>query len=252
MEKKENVLSVAMVALRQASMPVVGEVASAYQKLWKETTAEEMGDDSTFSFDTEEGRIICGLIPARIPWEELEGPCETSPFWENATKEMKEHKAHLIVTASPREEDSVAGARLLTKAVAAVLKTNGVIGVYWGAGTLVNSSETFLEHSAQMSAECLPLYLWIDFRVVPDEENTLTLFTTGMEALGFMEIEMVQSQAEPEEAVDLAFNFAHYLLENGPVLKDGDSIGMSETQHVQIQHMPSIFDVRGTVYRLTL
>ncbi|HEY1173675.1 MAG TPA: DUF4261 domain-containing protein [Verrucomicrobiae bacterium] len=251
-EKKDDIPSVAMIALRQNSMPAAKDVVQAFKKLWNEETSEEIEDDSFFGFNTSEGQIVCGLMPAPIPWEELEGPCETSPFWENATKEMRGHKAHLIVTANPRGENPVNASRLLTKAVAAILKTKCGIGVYWGAGTLVNSSETFLEHAAQMSAECLPLYLWVDFRVVPDEGDTLTLFTTGMEALGLMEIEMVQAQIEPEEAVDLVFNFAHYLLENGPVLKDGDSIGMSETQHIQIQHAPSLFDVRGNVYRLTL
>ncbi|MGV3756558.1 MAG: DUF4261 domain-containing protein [Verrucomicrobiota bacterium] len=249
-EKKDNVMSVAMVALRQASTPAAKDVVHAFKNLWDEETAQEIEDDGFFGFDTSEGQVICGLMPSPIPWDELEGPCETSPFWENAADELEGHKAHLIVTATPGDGDPIAGARLLTKAVAAVLKMKGVVGVYWGAGTLVHSPATFLEHAAQMSEECLPLYLWIDFRVVPDEGDTLTLFTTGIEALGFMEIEVVKSQTEPAEAVDLAFNIAHYLLDNGPVLKDGDTIGMSETQNVSIQHVPSIFTERGKVYRL--
>jgi hypothetical protein len=249
-ENKGNVLSVAMIALRQASIPAVMDVIQAFKKLWDEETAEEFKDDSTFGFDTPEGQIICGLIPAPIPWEELEGPCATSLFWENAAMEMKGHKAHLIVTASPGDGDPISGARLLTKAVAAILKTSGVVGVYWGAGTLVHSPETFLDHAAQMAEECLPLYLWIDFRVVRDDGDTLTLFTTGMETMGFMELEVVQSRTDPEEAVDLTFNVAHYLLENGLELGDGDTIGMSETQQIAIRHAPSIFDERGKVYRL--
>jgi len=241
-----------MVALRQASTPAVADVVHAFKKLWDEETAEEIKDDAFFGFDTSEGQVVCGLMPSPIPWDELEGPCATSPFWKNAANEMKGHKAHLIVTATPGDGDPILGTRLLTKAVAAILKTKGVVGVYWGAGTLVHSPAIFLEHAAQMSDDCLPLYLWVDFRVIADEGDTLTLFTTGMEPLGFMEIEMVKSHTEPTEAVDLVFNIAHYLLDNGPILKDGDTIGMSETQDVQIKHVPSIFAERGNVYRLEL
>jgi hypothetical protein len=252
MEKKDTVLSVAMVALPQAVAPAASDVAQAYQKLWDEKITGESDDDLTFSLETTEGQIICGLMPVPLPWTDLEGPCATSPFWEDAAAAMKKHKAHLIVTASPVDENPVAGARLLTKAIAAVLQATSAIGVYCGAGTLVHSSVTFLEHAAEMSEECLPLYLWVDFRVMADEGDTVTLFTTGMEALGFREMEIVQSQIEPAELVDLVFNFAHYLLDNGPVIADGDTIGMSETQEIKIRHVPSIFEERGNVCRLEL
>lgn len=142
------------------------------------------------------------------------------------------------------------GFRLLTEAVAAILQTQVGVGVYWGPGTLVNPPEIFLEHAARMSDEYLPLYLWIDFRVKPDKGGSLTLFTTGMVALGFMEIEIVRSQIKPFDAVDMAFNIAHYLLDNGPVLDHGDTIGISEKQTIKISHVPSIFEGRGTVYML--
>lgn len=249
-EKEENTLFVAMVVLRQASVPAVKDVIHAFKQLWNEETAEEFADDSTFGFDTSEGQIICGLIPAPLPWRELEGPCATSPFWRDAANQMKGHKAHIIVTASPGDGSPIIGFRLLTKAVAAILQTQVGIGVYWGTGTLVNPPEVFLEHAARMSDEYLPLYLWIDFRVMPDKGGTLTLFTNGMAALGFMEIEIVQSQLKPFDAVDMAFNIAHYLLDNGPVLGHGDTIGMSAEQKIMIRHVPSIFEGRGIIYQL--
>jgi hypothetical protein len=41
-----------------------------------------------------------------------------------------------------------------------------------------------------------------------------------------------------------------YLLENGPVLMDGQTIGMSAEQQIRIRHCPSIFGHPGQVIRL--
>jgi hypothetical protein len=42
----------------------------------------------------------------------------------------------------------------------------------------------------------------------------------------------------------------YYLLENGPVLKHGQTIGMTAEQQLSIQHCPSSFGHPGTVIRL--
>ena len=42
----------------------------------------------------------------------------------------------------------------------------------------------------------LPLHLWIDLRIEPNDDGTLRLFTTGMKALDKMEIEIPQCRHE--------------------------------------------------------
>jgi hypothetical protein len=103
-----------------------------------------------------------------------------------------------------------------------------------------------------MSEDYYPLYLWIDFRVIPASHGKWTLFTTGMGALGFLEIEVVETPRGPKEVVGFAFNIAHYLLDHGPILKHGDTIGLSATQKVGVTHTQSILEQRGKVYRLEL
>jgi hypothetical protein len=42
----------------------------------------------------------------------------------------------------------------------------------------------------------------------------------------------------------------YYLLENGPVLKHGETIGMSAEQQIRISHSASSFGHHGKVIRL--
>jgi len=67
-----------------------------------------------------------------------------------------------------------------------------------------------------------------------------------------MELEVVASRAKAATLVDRAFNFTHYLLDHGPVLKDGDTIGLSAEERLRVRHLPSVVDPSREVYRVEL
>ena len=56
---------------------------------------------------------------------------------------------------------------------------------------------------------------------------------------------------QPLETVGEIFNFAHYLLDHGAVLKDGDTIGLSANQTIRVRHLVSNWDEGHRVYRLS-
>lgn len=116
----------------------------------------------------------------------------------------------------------------------------------------MHSPEQILDDAKTMSRDRLPLYSWIGFRGHCESDGTTTLFTEGMAAFGFMEIEIVKSHHNSELLIDRAFNMAHYVMDSGPVLKDGDTFGLSAEEMIKIRHSPSIWDKSRTVYRLDL
>jgi hypothetical protein len=65
-----------------------------------------------------------------------------------------------------------------------------------------------------------------------------------------MEIEIPRIDMDAGELREWLLNIMYYLLENGPVLKDGQTIGMSAEQQISIRHCPSSFGHPGTVIRL--
>jgi hypothetical protein len=72
----------------------------------------------------------------------------------------------------------------------------------------------------------------------------------GLESLGQMEIEIARSGRGPQFLHDCAYNVAHYLLAKGMVLKQGETIGLSEEEQIPIAIGPSMCDPRMTVIRL--
>jgi hypothetical protein len=65
-----------------------------------------------------------------------------------------------------------------------------------------------------------------------------------------MEIEIPRIEMAPGDLREWLLEIMYYLLENGPVLQDGQTIGMSAEQQLRIRHSPSSFGHPGKVIRL--
>jgi hypothetical protein len=140
---------------------------------------------------------------------------------------------------------------VLTAVTALAAKQPGVMAVYWPEATLVHFPPVFINMAEKInSPQAPPLYLWVDLRALRNEDGTTGLFTTGLSALGHMEIEIPRIDMEPGELREWLLNIMYYLLENGPVLQHGQTIGMTAEQQLHIRHCPSSFGHPGTVIRL--
>src|SRR5262249_44498944 len=161
-----------------------------------------------------------------------EGPCATSWLWPEAAQVLRGHKNHLVVTLSSAG-GPLLRAQLLSVVTASILETcPQAMGVYWGTGGLVISPKLFREFAVQMLPEGLPLYLWIDFRVFPSDTGQMCGFTQGLAALGHMEMETQSSPESIGELRERFFGLACYLLTNGPVIRDGDTVGENANEKI--------------------
>jgi hypothetical protein len=124
--------------------------------------------------------------------------------------------------------------------------------VYWGAGTLVHPPKLFVSAAEAMTRELLPLDLWIDFRLELHADGTTSAFTTGLAALGHLEIEVAHSKMKPAEVRNRVWNSAHYLLDNGPVLRDCQTFGLTADEQIGVKHTSSTWDPSKTVIRLEM
>ncbi|PTL77318.1 DUF4261 domain-containing protein [Vitiosangium sp. GDMCC 1.1324] len=245
-------LGLAMVTLDRARPLPEGTLLTFLQDNWKELprAKEVRQEGDTLSFELQGAVVTLTLMRAPIPWRDLEGPARAAWHWPEAVDRLKAHSAHVIVAVLAPGMDRISTMLLLTRVVAAVASTADASGVYWGEGPVVNAPDDFVDEAKRTSHERLPLYLWIAFQLVRNSDGTFTLCTSGMKAFGLMELELVASRTKPAELVDRAFNFAHYLLDHGPVLKDGDTIGLSAQERFRVRHVPSVLDPSRTVYRI--
>ncbi len=245
-------LSLAMVALGDkphiSGAAIAKDLAATWPSLPK--ASELSQKDATLSFSLGQAIVAIGPMPAPIPWSDLEGPCATSWLWPKAAEELKKHQQHLIVTVMG-EQPAIERSKLLTQTIAATLATcPQAIGVYWGDATLVVSRELFREFAVEMLPEGIPLPIWVDFRVGPSEGGKMAGFTAGMQALGHMELETLNSPESPGDLRERLMDLCGYLLQNGPVIEDGHTVGHSADEKIRVVFSPSAFGHEGQVMRL--
>ncbi|MCP4133776.1 MAG: DUF4261 domain-containing protein [bacterium] len=210
--------------------------------------------DNTVTFEISGNMGFISFMPAPYPWEDLEGPCSTSWMWQEAKSDLQSHKNHIIVSwlSKNSEYNNILKSTIVSQLTASVAEEVNAIGVYWGNACLVNKKDVFCNMVYDSSEENLPYFLWIDFRMERHETGELNLITYGLESFDIMEIEIIKSKKEFEELIDFSLNIVQYLIANGNVIKDGDTLGEDENQKILASHTESVWsdDNRGLVLRI--
>jgi len=244
----------ATIALRAPELPSAQALLQAHTKHFPDCaplTVVDHEDPTTLTVEGPLTSFSIALSAAPFPWSELSGPCETAWHWPQAKKRLEHHTAHLVVTATSSALGPVDLMLGLTRVVASALLTTPALGVYWPSAMQVHNLKDFVREAEQATRTRLPLYLWLRFGLVREDDGSTGLYTTGMTELDLMEVEFPCASIDPQTLVDRAFNIAHYLLERGPVLEDGHTVGISAEDKFLIRHAPSMLDATRLVYSLS-
>jgi hypothetical protein len=245
-------VTLAMVPLgpnaRLSASKLVADLALKWPALPPAESLEE--SDGQLAFRIGSQHVILAVMPVPIPWSDLEGPCSASWLWPDAASVLQQHEQHAVATVLS-DDGAVERATLLTQALASVLATCAeALGVYWGDAGLIISPEIFQAFAGEMHSIGPPLYLWVDFRVGRSDAGPSVGYTVGLSALGHMEFEARNSPEPPGELRERLFNFANYVVENGPVIQDGDTIGRDADERIRVVYTASQFGHQGRVMRL--
>ncbi|EGD53941.1 DUF4261 domain-containing protein [Gordonia neofelifaecis] len=178
-----------------------------------------------------------------------------SRLWPDQTPAPADYAAHTIVSVlRPGREtthvEGLADAALLSKVIAAAVGlSETVVAVYFGSANHVILPPLFRD----LAIETLPepmLPAWVALNVAPRPDGVMTGHTRGLDMLGLPDVEIVQSHESAEDTFGRIINTAIYLLENGPVIGDGDTLGATETAEIVAHHAPSQVDADKTVLSL--
>jgi len=234
----------ALVALKEPELPAFERVA--------QFVGQEFDDAPPMTpAGATEGLITCTmgdytaaatLVSRSIPPSQLEGPCATAWYWPTAEQQLRDHQAHLLVTLVDEGSNAIEKSTLLTQLVSGFVATSPAMGVFWGPGRLVHPPRAFVEQAVQMSPTDLPLFLWVDFRVERTDNGMVRLYTTGLEALGQTELEVVDFRGEPQTLLEYGYNISHYQLSQAKAINEGDTIGLTDELQAIAHRRPSMFD----------
>jgi hypothetical protein len=65
-----------------------------------------------------------------------------------------------------------------------------------------------------------------------------------------MEIEVDRCTMNLQELFEFVGNIAHYLIQSGPIIEDGNTVGGSEEERILVRNRPSMIDPNRRVYKI--
>ncbi|GAB6167248.1 hypothetical protein JCM19992_32480 [Thermostilla marina] len=259
-------VALAMVTLSEPVLPNAEVLAGMHERLWPGSERlvfdsagahdEAPGFDEPTSviFQWDDATAAFSLMPAPIPSEDIGGAAELARwYWPEAPETLAQHRAHWVVILLGGPTDPIERAMKLTELTAtAAASLDEATGIYWGASNLLHPRDQFVARAREMDRESPPIELWVNFRLSGDDNDTVSLLTLGMDQFGHKEIEVHQSRRDPQFILDRVYNIAAYLLENGPVIEDGHTVGQSADEKFTVHIGPSKFDESMTVLRIDM
>lgn len=202
---------------------------------WK-VSFEEKAEDNTLIFEYDGFRSIVSLFHERIPNQEAEANAANNVQWPGAVEAAKAHTAHLLVSVSGTGSMIEKG-KLFVELLAASSLQENVLGIY-SSGTVFEPG--YYEDAAYLiKRNTLPIYNWIHFGLYRTK-NGLSGYTYGLKQFGFLELEVLNTFANPKELMDFLADLTYYVLDNNVTLHDGETIGFSAEQKLKISESDGI------------
>ena len=253
-ESHEENVALAMLALRASKRIEAREFVEAWKENWptEPTPRDCEREEEVLSIRIAGRDIIVAAMEAPIPESGMERAHGRSWMWPESREAMADHRDHLLVVVRGPDMDPVEASMLLTRVITALIAVTDAVGVYWGAADLLTEAAEFAQGARESFEEGgLPVHRWVSI-AVSREEGRSTATTCGLEAFGQKEMEIIESRQEPGDVLDFLGNVVGHVVEHGPVLEHGQTIGLTPKQKIKIDHRASEFDPERQVIRLWL
>jgi len=196
------------------------------------------------------GGLVMGMrVDAPYP-DHLDDPAGFAYWWPDAKKDIARHKAHLMVFCSWSGFSRFDAHMRHLVLVRELIEQLPVIGVLWGSALIPTA--TFKGEFASALKGEIPFSLWVLIQFSKQPNGNILISTLGMRDFEQMEIE-AESTLPFDQTFDLVRKFGSHILANSPVVKDGDTFGLTADQRIKVRHLRSFRpDVNENVYWLEL
>lgn len=196
-------------------------------------------EGAAIAFYEDDMMATIGLMEAKVPNGEAE-------YWANSNFMTREksvaaaqsHTAHLLVAVRGRDSAPLEAGKLFVKIAATCLKAPNALGIY-DCGT-VWLPEDFIRSAMVMKEGEIPMMDLVFIGLYQDEKG-VSSWTNGLRSFGKEELEIIQSSQPPSEVYTMMTSISSYLVQEGAVLHDGETLGFSAEQKLPITRSKGVY-----------
>lgn len=217
------------------------------------------GQDGAYIFFLGESPFIILSVDQPVPQQTFNRALQFSFGLDNPEQVISKQNSHVIISPLKKTEhmgQGIMGAIGVTEVSAIVSRVLEPVGHYWSHSDTLVSQKQFKDNlqgvrkslSIQMSGESgsgshLPRLMWVGFRLLgSSEQGIIGAGTLGLAAFTGYELEISPVSLPAEILAQRIYGTVEYLFNNGPVLQDGHTLGVSETERFRLLMVDSTAD----------
>lgn len=198
----------------------------------------------SFMLSVDETVLTVMFIDERLPRDAYETALQLDRLWPQATQAMQGHRTHIIAAtlAEPKNHgEAIDAAAALTLTVAVLADLARAKAVIWSNAETIIEPDRFISAAAGLQDKQIPVDVWTGLRWLdgPPTENgarTLAVLTSGLLPFIGREIEFEPAPMSPYEIGQRVIGLSGYLIRSGPVIGDGETVGLTEDEHIRARH----------------
>lgn len=204
----------------------------------------DMGKSDGFFFEYNGMIIVINYIEAPIFTFDMELLDGMGDMEEEAVEVAKTHVAQVIITVLEKGRNPIDVALLYTKVASSCLKMENAVG-FCTTGTIFQPDD-YIDMAETIHDGNLPVLNWVHIGMAETEKG-VSAYTYGFHMFGKDEIEIIDSQKEPEIIYLLLIDLIYYVLLEDITLSDGETIGFPDFQNVKITKSKGVFLEEDTI-----
>ena len=186
--------------------------------------------------------ITVMLIDKPLPPDATERALQLDRVWPDARETIARNKAHVIIaTLNPitNHGQALNSDAYVSFVAASVMDMTNATSLVWEAGDAITKAETFQQATDALAEKQLPVLSWMSLAIGQGPPTatgapTVIMRTRGVAPFAGREIEFAPSTWPPAQMADRVIGTALYLMQRGPVVKDGDTLGNTSSERITV------------------
>ncbi len=194
---------------------------------------QEADMEDAYFLHIDEYKVVIAPFAFPMPSEPIMHGAMRNYLWHEAVQTGENHTCHAAISIVEGHGNPLEEGILLAKLLSVATQQVGATAVYTNG--VLYEANNFYEETENLRDDMLPManMVWVDMDF--EDDNTISLHTSGMELYNQLNIELLHCSWDPEKAWNYILSVADYVLTSGKELIDGDTVGRTAEEQYTVR-----------------
>ena len=193
-------------------------------------SVEEADMEDAHILIIDDHKVVIAPFSFAMPIEVAMQGATRNYLWDDALDAVIQHTSHVAISIVEGPGKPLEEGLLLTKLLSVATEQTGATAIY--TNDVLYEAKKYHEETERLRDDMLPMVnlIWVDMDF--EDDDTISLSTSGMELFKQLNVEFLHCPWHPERAWNYILSVAEYVLTSDIKVEDGHSIGRTEEEEL--------------------